>query len=206
MQGKNKKRIRRSAEEARREILATAESLFVEKGPDGVRLSQIAERMGVSHGTLLYHFKTTELLREALFQEISLSIRNELLVTLAEDDGMPLIAAFNQALKRISSPQKAPMLAWLLASGHEPFPDVAEEGLGQVAGILSEKRGVPLDESKNLILLSVLAMFGECLVGGSVRARLGLENDEKSQDQFRMWMLSLVGREVASKGSGSPTS
>ena len=97
MQEKSK-RVRRDPAQARAEILRVAQSLFQEEGPDGIRIARIAKKMGVSHGTLLYHFKTTEALKEALYQEMSRSIRQELLLDLENSDGQTLIPIFNEAL------------------------------------------------------------------------------------------------------------
>ena len=76
MQEKSK-RVRRDPAQARAEILRVAQSLFQEEGPDGIRIARIAKKMGVSHGTLLYHFKTTEALKEALYQEMGRAVDHD---------------------------------------------------------------------------------------------------------------------------------
>ncbi|MBV1885644.1 MAG: TetR family transcriptional regulator, partial [Parvibaculaceae bacterium] len=51
------KRIRRTAEEARRLILDAAEKRLAEQGPEGIRLQDIAKDIGVSHPAILHHFE-----------------------------------------------------------------------------------------------------------------------------------------------------
>jgi len=194
---KSKSRVRRSAEDAREEILATAEQLFLKEGPDGIRIAEISREVGISHGTLLYHFKSAEKLRAALYQRLSLRVREEALQGLDEPPGEGgLIPVFNRALKNMSLPKRGPLLAWLLAQGEDPFPAETEQGLGQIAEKLAAHTEVSLEDSRQLILLPVLAMFGECLVGTHVRKRLGLDTDESSRDGFRGWLLQVVAREV----------
>src|SRR5689334_19914867 len=75
MRGRPKKapdrRHRRTAEEARNEILDAAEKRLAELGPDGIRLQQIAADVGVSHPAILHHFQSREhLLREVVRRAI----------------------------------------------------------------------------------------------------------------------------------------
>ena len=59
------KRVRRSADDARREILDAAEAMLRDLGPAGIRLHQIADDVGVSHPAILHHFGSREGLIEA---------------------------------------------------------------------------------------------------------------------------------------------
>ena len=109
---KSKKRVRRTPEQAREEILATAESLFLAEGPEGIRIAEISKSMGISHGTLLYHFKSAEHLKTALYQRLSLRVRQDALKGLDGPAGEGgLIPLFNQVLKHMSSPERGPLLS-----------------------------------------------------------------------------------------------
>src|SRR5690606_32498080 len=48
-------------------ILQAAEEVFQEKGYDGARMREIAERAGTNKGLLHYYFKTKDALFEAIF-------------------------------------------------------------------------------------------------------------------------------------------
>src|SRR5947199_358921 len=61
-------RQRRTADEARAEILDAAERILVETGPGAIRLQQVAELVGVSHPTVLHHFGTREALVAAVVE------------------------------------------------------------------------------------------------------------------------------------------
>jgi AcrR family transcriptional regulator len=174
-------RRRRSPEEARTEILDAAERLLRTQGPDGVRISKVAAEAGMSHPGLLHHFGSAEHLAEALHERLSRQIREDLLGLLA--GGTDRAAAFEQAAAALADPVKGRLLAWVVARGGDPFPPAQERGLGSIAASLE---GGDADR-RYKVLLVVLAMFGESLVGESVRARLGLTENPAD---FRRWLIA----------------
>lgn len=60
----------RDADRSRREILATAEELFAERGFDGVSLGEIAAAAGLSRGTPSYFFGSKAELYQAVLEEV----------------------------------------------------------------------------------------------------------------------------------------
>jgi AcrR family transcriptional regulator len=68
----------RFRQESAQEILAAAESVFIQQGLAGASMSQIADRAGVAVGTLYNRFKD----REALLQALIAQRRSELLTVL----------------------------------------------------------------------------------------------------------------------------
>ena len=81
---KQTKRQRRTPEQAKAAILEAAEELLTAEGPDSVKIQAIAERAGMSHATVLYHFKSADLVKQALSARISRSVRDELLERLSQ--------------------------------------------------------------------------------------------------------------------------
>lgn len=71
----------------REEILKAAEQEFIQKGYDGARIMGIAERAGVGHPLLYYHFKTKkELFNNVVQRKIGL-LRRAIMVSWDEADG-----------------------------------------------------------------------------------------------------------------------
>ena len=66
-------RKRRSAEEARREILEAAHALLLGEGPDALKIAKIAKRARISHPLILHHFGSTEGLVQALQEKVARS-------------------------------------------------------------------------------------------------------------------------------------
>jgi AcrR family transcriptional regulator len=179
-------RRRRSAKEARAEILEAAETLLREDGPEALTITAIARAVGVSHPAVLHHFGSVDALEEALHMRISVAIRDDLLGLLASN-GADRAGALEQAMARLADPTKGRMLAWLVATGRPMFPPASDKGLAQVAETLQATNSI--DDVSMRIQLAVLAMVGEAMCGAEVRARLGLD-DACGDVLFRRWLLS----------------
>ena len=89
--------------ETKQRIIHAAADLFHELGVSTVRLQQIADRAEVSVGNLAYHFKNKEAIIQAVYEQLSLEVKNILQVfrqsaTLIDlDDQLSRWFAFNQA-------------------------------------------------------------------------------------------------------------
>ncbi|MCP4871205.1 MAG: TetR family transcriptional regulator [Proteobacteria bacterium] len=190
-------RRRRSAEEARGEILDAAEALLLADGPEAVRIRAVAEAVGISHPGVLHHFGSVDQLLEALHRRAGRRLREELLASIPTDASPEAIgAAVASAFERLRDPREGRLLAWLVATGRDPFPPEEEHGLEVVAQALHGQRGpdTELDETRYVVMLGLLAMYGDALVGDGVRRRVGL--DEDAGAGFRPWLLRLLGREL----------
>src|SRR6187455_592631 len=72
-------RRRRTAEQARDEILDAAEKRLRERGPDAIRLQEIAGDVGISHPAVLHHFGSREGLVAAVTERVMGKLERELL-------------------------------------------------------------------------------------------------------------------------------
>ncbi|MCE9576647.1 MAG: TetR/AcrR family transcriptional regulator [Deltaproteobacteria bacterium] len=189
----------RSAPATRDAILDAAEHLLRDGGTEAVRLQEIAARVGVTHPALLYHFKNRDGLLAALFQRMSQRMREELLAEILRPpppgEAMDLAEVFVRVFDRVADPQRAPLLAWLLACGAEPFPDGEGAGLAEIATRLhamraaTDPRSAEDREGTRFGLLAVtLLMFGDLLLGGATRRRIGLRDDAATRARFRGWL------------------
>jgi TetR/AcrR family transcriptional regulator len=61
------KRLRLSANERRREVVAAVVELARDRGPDAITTQAIADRIGVTHGALFRHFPDKEAMWAAVF-------------------------------------------------------------------------------------------------------------------------------------------
>ena len=197
-------RRRRSAAEARAEILAAAEHLLTVEGASALTLKRVAQEVGISHPGVLHHFRSVELLGEALHARLSAQIRDDLLLLFEREAGVDRVAAMQRAMEALSDPKKGRLLAWLVSTGREPFPDASDEGLRRVAEALTLP-GQDAGEVRYKLMLVVLSMVGESLVGDAVRLRLGLTADETAG--FHRWLLGTVLTNPAATpppGKGGP--
>jgi len=179
-------RRRRSAAEARAEILTAAEHLLTTEGPSALTLKRVAQEVGISHPGVLHHFRSVDLLGQALHARLSVQIRDDLLGLFQQTEGVDRVEAMQRAMDALSDPKKGRLLAWLVSTGRDPFPDAADAGLRRVAEALTPPGEDP-SEVRYKLMLVVLSMVGESLVGDAVRLRLGLGETEAGG--FHRWLL-----------------
>ena len=69
----------------RAKIIETARALFLERGFDGLKMQELADRAGMNKGLLHYYFKSKELLFRAIFSEAFESLFGGVMETLMSD-------------------------------------------------------------------------------------------------------------------------
>jgi len=96
------KRVRRSAEDRRAEIIGVAKARFAIAGFEGTTTRQIADDMGVAQSLVLYHFENKSSLWKAVMTQIfehSISIANEESDAAQKDAKSQLIAAIRAFIR-----------------------------------------------------------------------------------------------------------
>jgi AcrR family transcriptional regulator len=108
-------RRRLSAEQARKRILEAAERELMRVGPEGLRLTDLARELRVSHPAILHHFGSREGLVAAVVQQTMTKLSEDLLAGLRDatdrDRLMDMVAEVctGRGFARLS--------AWLMLSG-----------------------------------------------------------------------------------------
>jgi AcrR family transcriptional regulator len=110
---RSRTRRRRSPAEARGQLLAAAEALVAERGPDGVTLRHVAEAVGVTPGLVTHYFGTRDaLVREVLRRQDALTgerVRRELRSGSRVPDADALLRLLFGAL---SEPTRVRLFVW----------------------------------------------------------------------------------------------
>jgi len=192
MQGLMMTRKRRTPDEAREAILSAAQGLLEREGVGALKVTRVADVVGVSHPTVLHHFGGADGLMSALHQRISRQLRDDVLQLLA---GERTEEALGDALAGLASPSRGRLVAWLVASGGSVFPPAEERGLAHVLeGILADGTVTPERQAwaTHAVLLGVLAMVGDSMVGDAVRERLGVDASAAAREEFRQWLLRVL--------------
>ena len=76
------RRKRRTAEQARTEIIEVAKRIVLNEGPRALKLQRIAKEMGVSHPAVLHHFSTVQDVLVVLQQDLNRTIRENFMQTI----------------------------------------------------------------------------------------------------------------------------
>ena len=197
----NMQRVRRSPEEARRLILATAQALIARTGPEGLRLQDIAAEAGISHPLILHHFKSRAGLVRALTRQTAAEFKDRLVAALAQPE-LTTEALIDRVFDAFAG-GLAQRLAWLAImdpEGMDPEGEADEPAtvLSEIAQTLHMRRlaaappgrEVTREDTQWLMHLVAIAAFGEAMHG--VRLRRGLGCDEGETRRFRAWFAALI--------------
>ncbi len=189
-------RKRRTADEARTAILDAAERLLVEAGPAGIRLQEVAAQVGVSHPTVLHHFKSREGLMEAVVARALDSLHERLLAAIRTAPGRPeqVEALMARVFDTLAAGGHARAILWLALSGYAPA--VEELRVRKLAEAVHEvrrarrtgkKRVPPFEDTYFTVMLAALA-----ILAASVFPEPSDASEACGPARFRTWLARLV--------------
>ncbi|MBO6677067.1 helix-turn-helix domain-containing protein [Parvibaculum sp.] len=203
------KRVRRTAEEARRLILDAAEERLARQGPEGLRLQDIARDVGISHPAILHHFESREGLVRALIARTNAQLRDSLLGALGSDAANQDAADhIGHVFEALSDRGTARLLSWLLLTGRATEESDAHNIMGEIVEALQAKReeyakdrGTPAPEKEDTLFIAMLtanAAFGEAIVGRQLAEAAGLDQD--GIKRFRKWFAKVLNDHLEREG------
>lgn len=207
---RRKKRVRRSAGEAREAILDAAEKRLDAGGPAGLRLQEIAADVGISHPTILHHFGSREGLVDAVVQRALESVQRDAVAAFASEtfdtpDAAALLARVASVLRDRGH---ARLIAWLALEG-APTEDPAKM-LKSLADVMHARREaelgrtVPREDTLFLVVLASLTLLAEAVFGAGTWDSADLANDRGAPDRFQSWLVELL-REHMHRAPAAPT-
>lgn len=194
-------RKRRSATDAKRQILEAAEKHLAEGGPESIRIQRVAENLGVVPATILHHFGSREeLLNELmLYGSAQLDSRLAELVTAARPD----MARLSMELFELYSSRGYAALYSSLSQG----PNGGEQDSAPVfAPLLAQLHNMHELRTKRLreqaayaVLALNLLAFADALVGGPMRKAVGLAEDDANRARFQRWIGRVLDDEMSAE-------
>lgn len=193
-------RRRLSADEARERILEAAERQLAEVGPEGLRLTDLAAELGVSHPAILHHFGSREGLVAAVVRRAVGSLNAQLVEAIADNPGraeiLDMIAEF------FSKQGTARTIAWLLLSnrlGKLPEQPTGEPVLKQLIDEGHRRRvaarpddAIDYDDSRFRAQLTALALLGDAIFGDLIRRASGESGGADKSRDFRRRLAKLL--------------
>jgi len=202
------KRVRRTADEARRLILDAAEARLAKQGPEGLRLQDIARDVGISHPAILHHFESREGLVRALIARANTQLRDTLLGALGSDyPSRDAADHIGHVFEALSDRGTARLLSWLLLTGRATEQSDAHNVMGEIVDVLqarreeySKEKGNPAPDKEDTLFVAMLtanAAFGEAIVGRQLAEATGLDQD--GIKRFRAWFAKLLNDHLEDK-------
>jgi AcrR family transcriptional regulator len=197
----NVPRIRRSAEDARRQILEAAERRLVAGGPDAVRVQTVARDVGITDPAVHYHFGNREGLLEALLRHCGRRLRDDLTTVAsrwnAESlDMRELVDLMNESYDRR---QYARLTAWMRLSGWQArgsgMLSAHAEALHSARTAQADTAwgpGPSVEDTLFVLALVNLVVWAEALIGDSTMRMVGLPTDRATERRFMDWFAALL--------------
>lgn len=192
-------RVRRSPEAARENVLAAAETLLVEQGPQALKLADVAAAAGVAHATVLHHFGSIADVQTALMERMIRQLVAQILEAGPPDDDY---AGRAEAGSRVlfdafESKGAARLAAWLELTGEARRMTMVREAVQEVVSKRMARQGVDPAAIEDFVLLSVALAMGVGLFGQSLAELMGKPPERTRQlavDLLRWRVAALTGQ------------
>jgi len=149
------KRITKVPEERRRELIDTAERLFMEKGYEHTAISDIVKELNIAQGTLYYYFRSKEDILEAVVEK-SIAVLEQNVILLTEDEGVDEATRLNAAINGILG----------FVSQRNDFIDFLHQDINAVMHAKLEKATVE----------RIVPILSELVAKGNAKGRFNIEN------------------------------
>jgi TetR/AcrR family transcriptional regulator, repressor for neighboring sulfatase len=198
-------RIRRSADDARRQILEAAERRLIAGGPDAVRVQTVARDVGVTDPAVHYHFGNREGLLEALLRHCGRRLRDDLMTVASrwDADSLDMRELVDLLDESYDRRRYARLTAWMRLGGWQPrgsgmlsaHVDALHSARSARAATVGDP-GPSIEDTQFMLALVNLVAWAEALIGESTLRMVGLPSDRGTVGRFRHWFATLVSHHV----------
>ncbi len=186
-------RTRRPREAAQEHILAAAEKLLLEKGPQSLKLAEVAAAAGVANATVIHHFKSIDGVQTALMERMTRQLVDAILASEAPKDRLARSKIGTPLLFDVFENRGAARLAaWLELTGEFRRLKGAKSALSELIDKRIATQGVSKETAEDLVLVGVMLAISVGLVGSSLSKLLG-----KPPDTARRVALAAFQTQVA---------
>jgi AcrR family transcriptional regulator len=194
-------RRRLPADKARERILEAAERRLAEVGPEGLRLTDLAAELRISHPAILHHFGSREGLVAEVVRRAYDSLNDELMAAIvAPDRKGPVL--LDRIAEFYATRGHARTIAWLLLSGRTSRKAARPKASGtppfsRLIDLIHEQRlaiqpGAPRADTAFRAQLTALALLGAAIFGDLILGESGVPPTAEHAKEFRRRLGELV--------------
>jgi AcrR family transcriptional regulator len=194
-------RKRLPADEARARILHAAEAKLAAVGPEGLRLTELAAELGISHPAILHHFGSREELVGAVVATASERLNERLAAAIANRGPEPR-ALLDMIADFYATEGNARLIAWLALAGLAQKPS-ARAGHAPPLQRLIElthaqrvqaqpSRAIDPADTEFRSQLTALALLGDAIFGDMIRSASGGATGPDAAREFRRRLAALL--------------
>jgi AcrR family transcriptional regulator len=190
-----KTRVRRTPEAARENILAAAEAILVEQGPQALKLADVAKAAGVVHANVIHHFGSIGGVETALMERMIRQLADRIICGFDEEGASPGFGA--QALfDAFETKGAARLAAWLELTGEGRRMTLVRHVVDEVVQTrLARDVGIDRETIVDFILLNIIVAVGVGLFGPTLSELLG-----RPPERARELALELVQGRITAMG------
>ncbi len=181
-------------------VLNQATLAFAERGVDGTSLDDLAQRLGITKQTILYHFGSKSRLIEAVLSRSAQDLIGVLATTAKESEvGWPVVEAVVRASFELAV--RRPELIGILRETSRLGPPWSEGVVEELRPILADAEmalrsymdeGLLLRNDPRVILLSSYAVVAGSVTETEVLRALNLRLDLRAAATLRRTLLSFL--------------
>lgn len=174
-------RRRRSADEARKEALASARKLLIERGPGAVTLQAVADDIGMTHTNLLHHFGSAGELQSELMSAMVRDLAAALMDAVAhlKSDAAAPRALVDIVFDAFDKGGAGTLAAWISLSGYIEYLEPVRSAVTELVKAIEEKfvneKGDPHLGVTSAVLFIALMAFGDSVIGAPLKDMLERE-------------------------------
>jgi AcrR family transcriptional regulator len=197
-----KSRQRRSPEAARENILAAAEAILVESGPQNLKLVEVASAAGVVNATVLHHFKSIDGVQNALMARMveQLVARVVAITNLTGDPIRTADESLTALFDAFEDKSAARLAAWLELTGESRRLTVVRTAVRQVIDArMSLNAAIPPEDVEDFILACISIALGVGLFGATLSAQLD-RPENRARDLALGMLRELLARALGDLG------
>ena len=190
-----KTRVRRTPEAARDNILAAAEALLVEHGPQAIKLADVAKAAGVVHANVIHHFGSISGVETALMERMIRQLADRIIAGFNEEGAAPGLGA--QALfDAFQAKGAARLAAWLELTGEGRRMTLVRQVVDEVVQTrLAQDVGLERETIIDFILVNIVLAIGVGLFGPTLSELLG-----RPPERARELALEMVQGRITAMG------
>ena len=193
-------RVRRSPAAARENILAAAEALLTDKGPQALKLADVAKAAGVVHATVLHHFGSISDVHAALAERMIRDLVVRILDTPPPEGGPAWrsLSGIEALFDAFEAPGAAKLAAWMQLTDETKRLTVVSEAVQSVVTGRVMREGLDEALARDLVLISVVMALGTGLFGKTLAVLTGA-----APERPRELAMELLSHRIAALGDSS---
>jgi AcrR family transcriptional regulator len=197
--GSKSPRVRRSPEAARENILAAAEAILVDKGPQAIKLADVASAAGVVHATVIHHFGSIGGVETALMERLIRQLVDRV-VAAFESDTAELGFGARALFEAFETRGAARLAAWLELTGEARRLTMIRSVVQEViATRIARSTGVDPEAIEDFVLVNVILAIGVGLFGPTLGELMGKPPERARQLALEM-IQGRIGAVLDQKG------